>query len=417
MSKSKHIALVVYYWPPSGGSGVQRWLFFANYFVNNGFEITVFTSSKPRIAEKDDMLVKKIDPKINVIYVDGWEPMQQSTKEIGENIGQKRGVLSLLNLIRFIRANFFIPDARVFWAKKAAKTFLKLHFQNNFDVLITSGPPHSMHRVGLQSKLKSSIPWIADFRDPWVGFFQNKSLPMCAFAKRKHKKLQNNVIAQADRVVVTAPSLATYFKKMNNSVSVLTNGYESILPVSSLAPRGFVYAGSLKAQQNPKLLWESIAELTRENTMFAETFSLSIYGKTAYSVLESVKEYNIENWVKFSGYQPKEVLDSILPSAKALLLLGIDMPDTQNIIHGKLFEYMAANRPILGIGPKPSDMEPLFVTHKLGVYASFDDKDLIKKTLLSWFLNDEITFHSQNISNFKRDVIAKNYAHLILETR
>lgn len=414
MSKSKHIALVVYYWPPLGGSGVQRWLFFATHFVKNGFDVTVITPNKPRTAEKDIELAKKIHPNINVIKVDGWEPMQKSTKEIGENMGQKSGVLQ--KVFHFVRANFFIPDARIFWAKKAAKTFLKLHLENKFDVLITSGPPHSIHLVGLNAKLKSTIPWIADFRDPWVGFFQNRSLPMCGFAKRKHKELQNKVVAQADRVVVTAPSLATSFMKINNSVSVLTNGYEKALQSSGPNPEGLLYAGSLKAQQNPVFLWESISALTKENEVFANTFSLSIYGKVAHSVTQSVKEYGIDNWVRFFGYQSKEEIDVRLPSAKVLLLLGIDMPETHNIIHGKLFEYMAAGRPILGIGPKPSDMEPLFHAHKLGVYASFDDKKLIKETLLSWFTEDKIPFDSQDIDVFERETIAKNYAQLVLET-
>ena len=412
MDNPKHIALVVYYWPPSGGSGVQRWLFFANHFAKNGVKVTVFTPANPRVAETDNALVNIIDKNIDVVYVNGWEPLQNSKKTIGENIGRAKSFKS--KLMRFVRANLFIPDARVFWAKAASKSVLKKHSKTPFDVLITSGPPHSMHLVGLKIKSKYDVHWIADFRDPWVGFFQNKSLPMAKGAKCKHKQLQERVLKTADRIVVTAPSLAKVFEKHAKAVSVLTNGFERILTKTS-NHNALVYAGSLKAQQNPKLLWESISELTQENDDFASQFSLEMYGKVAESVKEEVHRLGIDNCVKFLGYQSKVQLDTRLPNAKALLLLGIDMPDTHNIIHGKLFEYMAANRPVLGIGPKPSDMESLFPAHQLGVYCSFKEKEKIKSTLLHWFTGTDTPFQSKEIESYQREAIAQKYLTFILE--
>ncbi len=413
MDNFKHIALVVYYWPPSGGSGVQRWLFFANFFAKKGMKITVFTPATPRVAESDNALVYKINKSIDVVYVDGWEPLQKSKKAIGENVGQEKSIKS--HLMRYIRANFFIPDARVFWSKSAAKAVLKSHAKTPFDVLITSGPPHSMHLIGLKIKKECDVHWIADFRDPWVGFFQNESLPMIKGTKRKHEQLQECVLKTADRVVVTAPSLAKEFEKHTKAISVFTNGYEQILPQSKNNKEAMVYAGSLKAQQNPILLWEAISELAQENNDFASQFTLEIYGKVAESVKEDVRRFGIEKWVRFLGYQSKMELDKRLPHAKVLLLLGIDMPNTHNIIHGKLFEYMAANRPVLGIGPKPSDMESLFTLHELGVYASFKEKELIKSTLLRWFTTTEIPFQTKKIESYQRKAIAEKYLTLILE--
>lgn len=414
MTNPKHIALIVYYWPPTGGSGVQRWLFLANYLSNNGIKVTVFTPTAPRIAETDFSLSDKINKNIEVIYVQGWEPLQHSKKEIGENIGLSNGVKS--RFMRYVRANFFVPDARVFWAKEVAKTFLKKHANTTFDLLITSGPPHSLHVAGLRVKEKNNIPWIADFRDPWVGFFQNQSLPMTKAVKLRHKQLQHRVLKTANRVVVTAHSLAADFLSINKNTHVLTNGYEALLPQSKEIPGALVYTGSLKAQQNPSNLWRAILELVQENKIFATQFSLEIYGKVADVVKLEVKTLGIDKWVKFLGYRPKSALDKFLPNAKALLLLGIDMPNTHNIIHGKLFEYMAANRPILGIGPKPSDMEALFTAHQLGVYSSFDNYPQIKSTLFDWFTKADIPFKSKRIDQYQRDVIAKKYLNLIVES-
>jgi glycosyltransferase involved in cell wall biosynthesis len=174
-----------------------------------------------------------------------------------------------------------------------------------------------------------------------------------------------------------------------------------------------VYAGSLKAQQNPTALWKAIASLIKSNTDFCNAFSLDVYGKVATSIITEVKSLGIDSHVRFLGYQPKELIDAQLTNAKSLLLLGINMPMTANVIHGKLFEYMAAQRPVLGIGPKPSDMQPLFEKHQLGVYASFDEEALIEKTLIDWFVNNNLPQSSSGVASYERNVIAQEYLNLI----
>ena len=402
---------MVYYWPPSGGSGVQRWLFLANYFAAKGMDVTVYVPNNPRIAQRDDALRQKVHQGITEIKVDGWEPMQHSSKPIGENLGEKRAVVKRFML--WVRANFFIPDARVYWAKAATQVFLKQHKQKPIDLIITSGPPHSLHIIGMQAKQQTGMLWIADFRDPWTGFFQNRSLPLSKKAKQKHKQLEQKVLQHADRVVVTAPSLKSDFKTHNPNIAVLTNGYEQLLPTLTAAATGMVYAGSLKAQQNPTVLWQAIASLIKSNAAFGEAFSLDVYGKVATSIKAEVKSLGIETHVRFLGYQPKEVVDVQLTNAKALLLLGINMPMTANVIHGKLFEYMAAQRPVLGIGPKPSDMQALFDAHQLGVYVSFTEQSIIKETLLSWFVKNDMPKIGKDITRYERNAIAQEYLALI----
>ena len=412
MHKSKHIALVVYYWPPSGGSGVQRWLFFANAWAKSGMQLTVFVPLRPRVSEVDETLLEKLDSRINIIAVKGWEPLSKSKSPIAENIGINKGFKN--QFFRWIRANFFIPDARVFWAKAACKRLTNQHGLTPFDVVITSGPPHSIHKVGLETKNKLGVSWIADFRDPWTGFFQNNSLPMLKPIKLTHQKQERNVVTQADAVVVTAPSLASAFYRYNTNTYCMTNGFERILQQTTAAPHGLVYAGSLKAQQNSKALWSAIAELLQENDTFRAEFSLELYGQLSKAVKEHIHAFGIETHVKHMGYQSKSEIDKRLPNAKALLLLGINMPNTENVIHGKLFEYMATQRPILAIGPRPSDMEQLFTAHKLGIYATFDEKAIIKNTLLQWFSDKELLSEKANIDQFKRANIAKDYLNLIL---
>ena len=307
MHKSKHIALVVYYWPPSGGSGVQRWLFFANAWAKSGMQLTVFVPLRPRVSEVDETLLEKLDSRINIIAVKGWEPLSKSKSPIAENIGINKGFKN--QFFRWIRANFFIPDARVFWAKAACKRLTNKHGLTPFDVVITSGPPHSIHKVGLETKNKLGVSWIADFRDPWTGFFQNNSLPMLKPIKLTHQKQERNVVTQADAVVVTAPSLASAFYRYNTNTYCMTNGFERILQQTTAAPHGLVYAGSLKAQQNPKALWSAIAELLQENDTFRAEFSLELYGQLSKAVKEDIHAFGIETHVKHMGYQSKSEID------------------------------------------------------------------------------------------------------------
>ena len=206
------------------------------------------------------------------------------------------------------------------------------------------------------------------------------------------------------------PSFTSTF---TSKISLLTNGYEKLLPIPKNRTKGLVYTGSLKVQQNPTHLWLAIAELIASDADFKAAFSLEIYGNVASSIKDEIHALGIDTHVTFLGYQPKSVIDERLSTAKALLLLGINMPMTQNVIHGKLFEYMAAQRPVLGIGPKPSDMEPLFNEHDLGVYASFTDKVLLKKTLLEWFSKDAISNKTSGIDIYARTRIAEAYLTLI----
>ncbi len=411
MPKQKHIALVAYYWPPTGGSGVQRWLFFAKAWARAGVRVSVFVPKTPRRAEHDDSLVLDAHKNLRVISVSGWEPMRQNKSAIAENVGNKKGLFH--RFTRWIRANFFIPDARVYWAKAAAKSLMKSYKTAPFDILITTGPPHSLHLIGLIVTKSLSIKWVADFRDPWAGFFQNASLPMGRRAKAQHQKLEQKVVETADQVVVTAPSLAAQFKPYNSKVALFTNGYEKMLKKSATQSLELVYTGSLKAQQNPHALWAAIAELTQENNTFAKNFTLELYGSVATSVLEDIKGFGIDNYVHVHGYRNKDEIDAILPQARALLLVGVDMPNTGNVIHGKLFEYMAAARPVLGIGPIPSDMQNLFDTHHLGIYAGFDEKKRIKETLLTWFTKEKINFAGTGIDVYERSHIAAHYLRLI----
>ncbi|MBE9481851.1 MAG: glycosyl transferase family 1, partial [Bacteroidetes bacterium] len=173
----KKVLIITYYWPPSGGAGVQRWLKFVKYLREFGWEPIVYTPENPEAPDIDNSLEKDIPDNLTVIKRKIWEPYTAYKKFIGQEKEQKinAGFLSenkkpklSENISVWIRGNFFIPDARKFWIKPSVK-FLTNYLKNNpVDAMISSGPPHSMHMIALGLKQRLGIPWLADFRDPWT---------------------------------------------------------------------------------------------------------------------------------------------------------------------------------------------------------------------------------------------------------
>ena len=407
MVKKLKIVIAVYYWPPTSDSGVFRWLSIANHWVNYNVDLTIITSKNPKILNKDLSLLNKVDKRIKVEHVKGWEPSANNSKNNINDVFYKKNIFNKMKL--WVRANLFIPDAKVIWSKNVLRKFEKFHKKNKYDILITSGPPHSIHLAGLKCKKTFGLKWIADFRDPWTNFYINKSLPLNEKSIEKHKQLEKKVIDEANHVVVTSPSLKNNFKKTTKNVSMFTNGYEKKIISTKRNLNNLVYTGVFSYQQNPVLLWESIKELSIENPTFKNNFKLEFYGSSSKLINDIISKNGIEDYVSILGHKEKNHIDNIIKNAKALLLLGINMRNSNDVIHGKLYDYMAAKKPILAIGPKESDTEQIIKDYNLGVYISFDNKFLIKKTLFKWFTKNEILYNPSNIEEFNRKNIAKSY--------
>ena len=190
---------------------------------------------------------------------------------------------------------------------------------------------------------------------------------------------------------------------------MFTNRYEKKITSTKRNLNNLVYTGVFSYQQNPVLLWESIKELSIENPTFKNNFKLEFYGSSSKLINDIISKNGIEDYVSILGHKEKNHIDNIIKNAKALLLLGINMRNSNDVIHGKLYDYMAAKKPILAIGPKESDTEQIIKDYNLGVYISFDNKFLIKKTLFKWFTKNEILYNPSNIEEFNRKNIAKSY--------
>src|ERR1051325_721406 len=307
----KKVLIITYYWPPSGGAGVQRWLKFVKYLREFGWEPIVYTPENPEAPATDPSLEKDIPGNLTVLKTKIWEPYNLYKGFIGQkknekiNAGflsekEKPGLAERISV--WIRGNWFIPDAREFWVKPSVK-FLSGYLQKHkVDAIVSTGPPHSMHLIALELKRKFNLPWLADFRDPWTNIDFYKDLKLSKASDEKHKKLENEVLKYADKVVSVGQTMSDEFKKILGSDEkkffVITNGYDEDDLYKSeikLDPKfTLAHIGSINRDRNPAILWKVLAELVKENTELTSKLEIKLVGKTDVNVDKSIRESRLE---------------------------------------------------------------------------------------------------------------------------
>ena len=395
-SKTKKVLIVSYYWPPAGGPGVQRWLKFVKYLPDFEYEPHVYIPENPTYPIVDEKLTKEVSEKAIIIKQKIKEPYRwaaflsnTTTKKISSGIIPSKRKQSLVaKLLLWIRGNLFIPDARVLWVKPSV-SFLKEYLQKHqIDTIITTGPPHSLHLIGLQLKKELSINWIADFRDPWTTIGYHKELMLSEKAERKHKALEKDVLQTADKIIVTSPTTKTEFAALTSKpIEVITNGYdvENVEKTPLDAKFTLAHIGSFLSDRNPRILWKALKELIKENPDFANDFQLKLIGKVSQEIVDTIQEFTLSNYVLNLGYLSHKEAIQHQRASQVLLLIEIDDETTRCIIPGKLFEYMVSDRPIIAIGPKGSDFENIIKETNTGSFFTYEDKVELKEIIFTHY--------------------------------
>lgn len=416
----KRVLIIIYYWPPAGGPGVQRWLNFVKYFRDFGIEPVVFVPKNPHYPILDASFVSEIPSGIEIIKFPIKEPYalaglfsKKKTNTISKGILPKSNVSFLEKIMLYIRGNFFIPDARILWVKPSVKFLMGYLAKNPVEAIVTSGPPHSLHLIGMHLKKKINVKWLADFRDPWTDIHYHNSLRLSKKSQLKHKKLEADVLKTADKIVVTSPSLKYEFQKITAAhIDVITNGFDfSVLqPIKLDKKFSIVHIGSLLNGRNPKLLWEVLQELCLNSTSFSKDLQIKLIGTVSQEVLKSIKNYGLQEFLICENYIPHSEVLQIQWQSQILLLVEIDSPETQTIIPGKIFEYLAAKRPILAFGPKKSDIKQIIDETESGHFLNYGEDKKLKEILLQYyneFQNGNLAINSKNLDKFERKELTR----------
>ena len=421
------IVIITYYWPPAGGPGVQRWLKFVKYLPDFGFQPIVYIPENPSYPIIDENLLSEVSNETIILRNKIVEPYQwasflskNKTKKISSGIiPNKKKQTFLDQLLLSIRGNIFIPDARVLWVKPSVKYLEKYLSENGITTIITSGPPHSLHLIGLELKNKFNINWLADFRDPWTTIGYHKALKLSSFAAKKHKKLEHKVLNSADVIIVTSETTKTEFQAITTKpIQVITNGYdvENIEKQQLDSKFTLAHIGSLLSERNPTFLWQCLSELIQENSNFEANFELKLIGSISSEVVETIKDFGLSKYVQNLGYVSHiEALEQQRKS-QVLLLIEINSEDTKSIIPGKLFEYMVSERPIIGIGPEGADFSKIIKETNTGVFVNYAEKEKLKSTLIQFFdafLEGNLITNAVGLQHYSRQNLTKKLVEIL----
>lgn len=429
----KKVLIITYYWPPTGGAGVQRWLKFSKYFRKFGWEPVIYTPSNPDFPINDETLLKDVPLDLTVLKTRITEPYDIYRKIMGKKKTEtvNQGFLSeekentiLQSAMIWIRGNFFIPDARKFWIKPSVAYLSDYIKKNKIDAIISTGPPHSMHLIAMGLKQKHNIPWIADFRDPWTQIDFYSQLKLSAYADHKYKKLENQVLTNANKVVTVSPTCASDLHKLGNrKVEVITNGFDaddfkSIKDLPLLTGFLFHHTGALNKDRNPYTLWKVLGDLSKENAEFKKDLILKFTGKTDAIVFESLKDQGLlENSEKTEYISHSQVV-KIMAQSPVLLLPLNNTPNNKGVLSGKLFEYLAAGRPIFGVGMPDGDASVILKETGAGTLCGFDDYEVTKNVVLDLYQkykSNQLFINRSSIEKYSRESCAKEYATLLNE--
>ena len=358
----KRLLIITYYWPPTGGSGVQRWVKFSKYLPQFGWQPVIYTPENPEQLARDESLLADIPACAEVIKTHITEPYAVYRRLTGGKPGeevnpvnaQKKSWKKRLSL--WIRGNCFIPDPRIGWVRPSVRYLKEYLREHPVDAVVTTGPPQSMHLIGRGFKRALGVRWIADFRDPWTEMFYYKHLGLTAASDRRQHRLEQSVLDEADAVISVTPLVQKDFQaKTRTPVVLITNGFdEDDFPELSAPDREIkfrlVHTGLFAADGNPLNLWDALARRCAADPAFRARLEIRLAGKVDAAVTDAIRARGLGDNLVELGYLPHDETVREQRAADILLLPLRQEPEYAKVLPGKIFEYLAARRPVLGIG-------------------------------------------------------------------
>ena len=392
------LLVISYYWPPAGGPGVQRWLKTSLALAELGHQVEILTVDPEQATYplRDESLLEEAKP-LTVHHTparDWFAAYQKLTrrKEVPfsgfANQAGRPGPIQRLS--RFIRGNFFLPDPRRGWNGYALSKARQLHAKWPFDVIITTGPPHSTHLIGRALKRQLGIQWWADFRDPWTDIYYYDRFYPSRWARRLDARMEHSVLSESDRIITVSKDLHRLFEAKVPGASerchIMPNGYDPAdFSQEALTPNNAVYTlaytGTLTLEYPVRLVEDALRQILNSG----RALRLRMAGRPAKEFearMAHLQEEFPQFHTEFLGYLPHKSSVAVLQEADALLLLIPDLPNNQGILTGKLFEYLGSGRPIWGFGPLNGDAQEIL--HGCQAGTLFESATEASQCLMRW---------------------------------
>lgn len=448
----KRILIISYYWPPTGGSGVQRWVKFAKYLPSFGWQPVVYTPSNPERLAVDESLMKEVPPEAEIITTPIREPYAVYKKFSGKGGGSQVNPLNAQKkslkqkLAVWVRGNLFVPDPRVGWVGPSVKFLTAYLKEHPVDVVVTTGPPQSMHLIGKGLKKATGVRWIADFRDPWTEIFYFKHMGLWPLAKRRHRKLEQEVLDGCDAVISVTPLVQKDFQaKTATPVHLITNGYDEsdfppVKPVPVLcaavpsapeapgespvpapdacagAPFTLVHTGLFASDGNPLKLWDTLRALCESDGNFRKALRIKLIGKVDPEICAAIADRGLQANLSNEGYLPHDRTVQEQRAADILLLPLRQEPEYRKVLPGKIFEYLASRRPVLGIGQEDGAAAALLQETGAGRMFGWDKEAELREFIaVEWkkHLDGEQGPLHSNIGQYSRKALTAKLTEIL----
>ena len=431
----KRVLIISYYWPPTGGSGVQRWVKFAKYLPEEDWQPVIYTPDNPEQLAVDASLEAEVPSEAEVIRTRITEPYALYKKVLRRSGHSKEAVevnpvnaqnkSFLQKAAMWVRGNFFRPDPRCLWIRPSVRYLKKYLEEHPVDLIVTTGPPQSMHMIGLRLAKETGLPWVADFRDPWTKIFYFKHLSMTPATERWHKKMEKAVLDEASAVVAVSPLVQQEFQAMTDTpVELITNGFDECDFPSEKDTEAYggpdkdftiTHTGLFAADGNPTVLWDVLREKYQADDDFRKRLRIKLIGKNDEQIMKALKDRGLQEALTDMGYQPHSVAVEQQRKASILILPLRKEPEYKAVLPGKLFEYMASERPVLGIGQPDGAMAMILGEAKTGTVLDWDDKKGISEYIEKCWkmhLEGRLTTVGADISRFTRRSTTRQMAGL-----
>ena len=437
----KRVLIIAYYWPPSGGSGVQRWVKFVKYLPAEGWEPVVYVPENPEYPAIDRTLEAEVSPSVEVLRRPILEPYALYRKIMGKGAstdmktltaGMQGGAVTEISsgrksaserLSLWIRGNLFIPDPRVGWVRPSVRFLKKYLRAHPVDAIVTTGPPHSMHLIGERLHRALGIPWIPDFRDPWTEMYYLKHLPLLDATWRALRRQEQRVLDSCSTVLAVTPLVQEELQaRTKTPVACITNGYdEEDFAGPAPVPDGqfnLSHVGLLASDGNPLKLWQVLGRMAAGDPAFRKALRLRLTGKVDADVRAAIVAAGLEENLVEPGYCDHAAAVREMRAASVLILPLRNDPQYRPILPGKLFEYLAARRPVLGIGQADGAMARVLTAASAGITADWEDAAAMQAFLESAWRQHcagGVPATAGDISAYTRRAITRSLARLLQE--
>ncbi|MFC1748188.1 glycosyltransferase [Pseudomonadota bacterium] len=429
----KNVLVVTYYWPPAGGVEVQRMVKFCKYLPKFGWNPIILTVNDGNYANTDTSYFDDIKDLKSIYRAKSLEPhsmfnaltkpLQKKNTSKNNNTSKANSSQSFVNKLgEYVRLNLFIPDSRIGWFPNAVKMGSKIIEEYQPELILSSSPPYTVHLIARYLKNKHKLPWVVDFRDPWLENTAYNTVPRLGVVKRINHHLECKTLAQADKITTVGKNMASLLNSKigcPEKIEIITNGYDhTIPPINNKQSDTFYIShfGPIYWRRFPAAAVQAIKQLLHTSENFAANFKFRNLGAIDPQSLHCLQTELPKENLELKPYVDRSVLNNILAEPQLMLLSIEDIPHNKLIITGKIFDYITTGNPILGIGPVDGDAADIINKTNTGKMFDYANNEGIMNTILDAYYNwkeGKLQTSPQDYPDYKRENLAAKLANLM----